>query len=137
MRQIDRFFRQTHSDYRRRFLSNFMNRQPCPTCQGERLCSEARFVTAGGKRLPQILQMNIREAHQWAGSLHFTAEQAQVAEELIKEVRDRLQFMLNVGLHYLTLNRNAPPSLAVSRSAFAWLASWDVVWWVSSMSVFH
>ena len=106
--QIDRFFRQTRSDYRRRFLSNFMSQQPCPSCQGERLSSAARFVTAGGQRLPQVLRMNIREAHHWVGELQFAAEQAEVAAELIKEVRDRLQFMLNVGLHYLTLNRNAP-----------------------------
>jgi excinuclease ABC subunit A len=108
IRQTERFFRQTRSDYRRRTLGNFMSQQPCPTCQGERLCPAARFVTAGGQRLPQVLEMNIRQAQQWVGGLQFADDQAQVAEELIKEVGDRLQFMLNVGLHYLTLNRNAP-----------------------------
>ncbi len=106
--QITRFFRQTRSEYRRRFLSGFMSRQSCPTCEGERLCPEARFVTVGGKRLPELLDLNIRQAFEWASGLRFAAEQQEVAVELVKEVADRLQFMLNVGLHYLTLNRSAP-----------------------------
>ena len=62
-RQIERFFRQTRSEWRRRFLSGFMSRQPCATCEGERLRPEARFVTVGGKRLPELLDLNIRQAH--------------------------------------------------------------------------
>ncbi len=106
--QITRFFRQTRSEYRRRFLSGFMSRQTCPTCAGERLCAEARFVTVGEKRLPELLDLNIGHAYEWASGLRFPAEQQEVAVELVKEVADRLQFMLNVGLHYLTLNRSAP-----------------------------
>ena len=108
VRQINRYFRQTRSEYRRRFMSSFMSRLPCPTCAGERLCPEARSVTVGEVRLPQLLDMNLSQAYAWASSLSFPDEQQEVAVELVKEVADRLKFMLNVGLHYLTLNRSAP-----------------------------
>ena len=106
--QINRFFRQTHSEWRREQLGQFMSRQTCPTCQGERLCPTARFVTVGGVRLPEVNQMDIRAAHAWVSSLVFAAEQSEFAVELVNEIGSRLQFMLNVGLHYLTLDRAAP-----------------------------
>ena len=52
--QLNRLFRQTESEFRRRSDMQFMGNRPCPTCQGERLCPEARFVTVGGKRLPEL-----------------------------------------------------------------------------------
>lgn len=133
---INRLFRQTKSEYMRRKYASYMNQQPCPACQGTRLRSEARAVRVGGKSLPEIGQMAIDEAHAWIVGLYgrtgqvsaseqekllrnnghkkranlpgLTAEQFQIAEEVLKEIRDRLQFMLNVGLHYLTLDRPAP-----------------------------
>jgi excinuclease ABC subunit A len=108
--QINRLFRQTKSEFRRRFYRQFMSDQPCPTCQGERLCPEARFVTIGGLRLPEVTGMTISEVHRWVTSLPklLTAEQMEIAGEVLKELSSRLQFMLNVGLHYLALNRPAP-----------------------------
>ena len=108
--EINRLFRQTKSEHRRRFYMQFMSNQPCPACQGERLCAEARFVTVGGARLPEVTTMTIAGAHEWVAGLpeQFTREQNEIAGEVLKELASRLQFMLNVGLHYLTLDRPAP-----------------------------
>jgi excinuclease ABC subunit A len=131
---INRLFHQTKSDYTRRWYASFMSRQECPTCKGTRLRSEARAVTVGGRTLPQVGAMAIDEAYTWVTHLYdgttndqrsvagvpdlpstvtrlpspLTAEQLEIATEILKEIRDRLQFMLNVGLHYLTLDRPAP-----------------------------
>ena len=113
---INRLFRQTQSDYTRRWYLSFMSQQPCPTCGGTRLCAEARYVTVGGKTFPEVTAMTIEQAHAWvealfsAGSVAdgLNAEQFEIVGEVLKELRDRLQFMLNVGLHYLSLDRAAP-----------------------------
>jgi excinuclease ABC subunit A len=121
---LNRLFRQTKSEFRRRYYMQFMSELPCPMCHGERLCAESRFVTLGGLRIPEVGEMSIAEAHTWVSSLHrhFSEEQAEIAGELLKEIRERLQFMLNVGLHYLTLNR-AAPSLSGGESQRIRLAS--------------
>jgi excinuclease ABC subunit A len=108
--EIRRLFRQTRSEHRRRYYMQFMGDCPCPTCAGERLCPEARFVTVGDRRLPEVTGMTIAQAHAWVSDLsrHLTPSQLQIAGEVLKELRTRLQFMLNVGLHYLSLDRSAP-----------------------------
>jgi excinuclease ABC subunit A len=125
---VNRLFRQTKSDYTRRWYVSFMSQQPCPTCLGTRLCVEARFVAVGGKTLPEVSAFTIEQAYDWVISLvegaaaggngpsatHPTpgavlsSEQMEIVGEVLKELHDRLQFMLNVGLHYLTLDRPAP-----------------------------
>ncbi len=107
---VKRLFRQTKSDTTRRWYASFMSQQPCPACGGARLRAEARNVTVGGKTLPEVTTMTIRQAHEWVIELgqSLTAEQVEVMGEVLKELHDRLQFMLNVGLHYLTLDRPAP-----------------------------
>jgi excinuclease ABC subunit A len=107
---INRLFRQTKSEYTRRFYGSFMSQQPCPKCQGERLCPEARFVTVGGKRLPELSSFSIAALYDWVCSLLtcLDEEQKQIGIELIEEIRQRLNFIRNVGLHYLTLDRPAP-----------------------------
>jgi excinuclease ABC subunit A len=119
---IKRRFRQTKSEYTRRWYNSFMSNQLCPTCEGSRLRPEARAVTVGGKGISDIGAMAIDEALEWVLGLHeegmagtaavsqrrLTPEQFEIAGEVLKEIRDRLQFMLNVGLHYLTLDRPAP-----------------------------
>jgi excinuclease ABC subunit A len=126
--RINRLFHKTNSEHTRRWYASFMSQQPCPACLGTRLRPEARAVTVGGKALPQVSAMAIDEAFAWVSGLYegqretrdgtsaasdrlplpFTPEQLEIAGEVLKEVRDRLQFMLNVGLHYLTLDRPAP-----------------------------
>ena len=112
---INRLFRQTQSEYTRRWYMSFMSQQPCPSCGGTRLCAEARYATLGGSTFPQVLNMTIEEAHKWVSSLSVDAngsslspEQMEVVGEVLKELRARLRFMLDVGLHYLSLARPAP-----------------------------
>lgn len=107
---IRRRFRQTKSEYTQRWYLSFMSEQPCPACQGARLRPEARGVTVGGLTLLNVGRMTIDAAYDWVTSLAgtFNPEQLEIGGEVLKEIRDRLQFMLNVGLHYLTLDRPAP-----------------------------
>jgi excinuclease ABC subunit A len=107
---IKRLAQQTASEAMRKRWLQFMREQPCPTCQGERLCPEARFVTVGGVRLPQVATMTIAQAHEWVASLpqKLTPEQLEIASEALDELGLRLQAMLNLGLHYLSLDRPAP-----------------------------
>ncbi len=124
--QVKRLFRETKSEGQRKRYSSYMNQQNCPTCQGSRLRPEARSVKVGQQTLDEICAMAIDEAYHWIVGLHLkkgvgqngqsaasnqqslSDEQFEIAEEVLKEIRDRLQFMLNVGLHYLTLDRPAP-----------------------------
>jgi len=87
-----------------------MSQQPCPACGGKRLRPESLAVTIGGLNINEVMQLNIREALHWAGNINkdLGEEEKVIAEEVVKEVQGRLQFLLNVGLHYLTLNRSAP-----------------------------
>lgn len=107
---INRLFRQTKSEYTRRHYMSFMSRLPCPKCGGERLNPEARFVTVDGIRLPVVTSWSIENLYHWISALpdHLTAEQLEIGSELIKEIRERIGFLRNVGLHYLTLDRPAP-----------------------------
>lgn len=107
---INRLFRQTKSDYTRRFYMSFMAKLPCPKCEGERLCPEARFTTVAGVRLPELGNWSIEAVHEWVRGLpaQLSAEQRQIADELLLEIGQRLGFLRNVGLHYLTLDRPAP-----------------------------
>jgi excinuclease ABC subunit A len=121
---IDRLFHQTSSELTRRWYASFMSEQPCPACAGARLRPEARAVTVGGTTLPAIGALSIADALEWVRSLYgagpaglgehdaahtaLSREELEIAGEVLKEIRERLQFMLNVGLHYLTLDRPAP-----------------------------
>ncbi|MEJ2734190.1 MAG: excinuclease ABC subunit UvrA [Anaerolineae bacterium] len=131
-----RRYLQTKSEYMRRWYMKFMSQQICPTCHGHRLRPEATATTVGNKSIHQVTALSICDALDWVEGLWpdgqneqtsraahqigcadhgsrmtnhaLTSEQFQIAEEVLKEIRDRLQFMLNVGLHYLTLDRSAP-----------------------------
>ena len=86
-----------------------MRELPCESCGGARLAPAGRSVTVGRTSLPELSALSIGEAHTWITQLPeiLDAHQNEVAEEVIKEIRERLGFMLNVGLHYLTLARRA------------------------------
>jgi len=112
---ITRLFRQTQSEYTRRWYMSFMSQKPCPTCGGSRLCAEARLATVGSSTFPDVLTMTIEDAYDWVcglssltGGQSLNAEQIEVVGEVLKELRSRLRFMLDVGLHYLNLSRPAP-----------------------------
>jgi excinuclease ABC subunit A len=105
-----RRYRQRKSESARRWYAQFMSQQPCPTCKGERLRPESAAVTVGGQTLIGVSSMSIGEAIRWVEGLwpRLSSEQFEIGEEVLKEVQGRLQFLMNVGLHYLTLDRPAP-----------------------------
>jgi excinuclease ABC subunit A len=105
-----RRYHQTKSEGMRQWYANFMSQQTCPTCQGRRLRSESAAVTVGGKTVSEVTALSIGEVLKWVESLwpEMSAEQTKIAEEVLKEIHERLQFLMNVGLHYLTLDRPAP-----------------------------
>jgi excinuclease ABC subunit A len=107
---INRLYRQTKSEISRRYYRQFMRQGPCPQCNGERLNKEARFVTLAGIRYPEVTDQSIGELLTWIRSLKakLNPRQAMIGNELIAEIEERLKFICDVGLHYLTLNRPGP-----------------------------
>jgi len=124
---VRRCYRQTQSEGMRRWYTSFMSQQPCTTCRGSRLRPEAAAVTVGGRTIIEVSALSIGEALAWVASLWdhghrgassagydtppdsaLTPDQMIIAEEVLKEIGERLQFLINVGLHYLTLDRPAP-----------------------------
>ncbi len=105
---IQRRFRETKSEAMRRMYLTYYSEKPCISCEGTKLRVESRYVKINGKSIVEISQMSIREAYDLLKNLKLAGNEKIIAEELIKEIKARLQFMLNVGLHYLTLDRSAP-----------------------------
>jgi excinuclease ABC subunit A len=103
-------FKKTAAGPRRMQLEKYMRVVHCTTCQGRRLNAQARAVRVGGKTLVDIGAMPIGDLVPWFAQMEsgLDAVRRQIATELLKEIRDRLTFLLNVGLHYLTLDRSAP-----------------------------
>jgi excinuclease ABC subunit A len=107
-------FKKTAAGPRRLQLEKYMRVLRCPDCQGQRLNPQARAVRVGGKTLVEVCAMPVGDLAAWldpqTGPLEqsFTPIQRTIAEEVLKELRGRLGFLLNVGLHYLTLDRSAP-----------------------------
>ena len=106
---IKRQYQETSSEAAREWYEGFMSEQPCAECGGARLNPAARSVTVGGETLPSLSAKSIGEAHAWVSRLpeRLSAHENEIADEVIKEIRERLSFMLNVGLHYLSLDRRA------------------------------
>jgi len=107
LNKLMRSFKTTQSESMRRYYMKFFSNKPCPTCQGERLKRESRAVKVHGKTLVELSQLTIGEASAFLEGLPLTATEAKIATELLKEIRSRLGFLVDVGLSYLTLDRNA------------------------------
>ncbi|MCL1067866.1 excinuclease ABC subunit UvrA [Shewanella olleyana] len=107
LNNMDRRYRETESNSVRDELSKFINTQPCKSCGGSRLREEARNVFIGDLTLPQLTEWSIGEAMGYFKDISFTGQKAQIAEKILKEVGDRLGFLVNVGLNYLSLDRSA------------------------------
>ncbi|MBG6628463.1 excinuclease ABC subunit UvrA [Pseudomonas aeruginosa] len=104
---LERRYRETESATVREELAKFLSTQPCPDCHGTRLRREARHVWGGDRTLPAITAMPVGEACEYAAGLSLTGRRGEIAAKILKEIRDRLQFLVNVGLDYLTLDRSA------------------------------
>jgi len=110
LKSLARRYKQTSSENSRRYYQSFMSQQPCKECSGKRLRPESLAVSIGGVNIDDVMHLNISEAYDWAVSVEsaLNLESRVIAEEVLKEIQGRLQFLLNVGLHYLTLSRSAP-----------------------------
>ncbi|OKO96010.1 Excinuclease ABC subunit A [Geobacillus proteiniphilus] len=104
---VERRYRETSSDYIREQMEKYMAEQPCPTCQGHRLKKESLAVLVGGKHIGEVAAMSVTEALAFFDGLELTEKEAQIARLILREIRDRLGFLQNVGLDYLTLSRSA------------------------------
>ena len=104
---MERRYRETESSMVREDLSRFLSSQACPECDGTRLRKDARFVFIQGISLPQITEMTVTKAGEDVSDLQLSGKRATIAEKVLKELQDRLKFLEDVGLNYLTLNRSA------------------------------
>ena len=104
---FERRLHETESDTVRDELSLMMTARPCPVCHGTRLKKEYCHVFVGGKNLPQINELSINEAYDFFSNLTLSAQENAIAERILKEIRARLSFLINVGLGYLNLARSA------------------------------
>jgi len=104
---IERRYRDTDSQMVREELAKYLSSQSCPDCKGTRLRKEARNVFIKDRDLPSIVAMPVGEARDYFETLKLRGRQGKIAEKILKELRDRFTFLVDVGLNYLTLNRSA------------------------------
>jgi excinuclease ABC subunit A len=107
MPNLTRRWRTTQSEYVKAKLHGYLSEQPCQNCNGARLRPEAVAVTAGGKNIQQLSMMTIEQSQQFFDRLKLDKEKALIAAQILKEIKVRLQFMIDVGLGYLTLDRRS------------------------------
>ncbi|MFC0117728.1 excinuclease ABC subunit UvrA [Pseudoalteromonas xiamenensis] len=107
LNNMQRRYHETESNSVREELAKYQTSQACPTCHGSRLREEARHVFIGKTNLPTVTLMSIGDALQFFTEIQLTGQKAQIAEKILKEIRDRLSFLVNVGLNYLSLERSA------------------------------
>ena len=104
---LERRYSQTQSDSMKEEYEQYMSDTPCPECHGQRLRREALAVTVGGISIAQLSEMSIRDALRFINALELTPRQQMIGAQILKEVRQRLGFLQDVGLDYLTLARAA------------------------------
>ena len=102
---MERRYRETGSDTMKQEYESFMRITPCPSCKGQRLKPEALAVTIGGKNIYEVTSMSIENLQHFLLNLELTPTQQIIGEQVLKEIRARVGFLVNVGLDYLTLAR--------------------------------
>ncbi|HWW94053.1 MAG TPA: excinuclease ABC subunit UvrA [Vicinamibacteria bacterium] len=103
-----RRMRETRSEEMRQYYQKFLSNRPCSACGGRRIRTEALGVKLGGRNIAEVTALSVAGAHAFFDSLDLKGSEAKIAAELLKEIRARLRFLLDVGLSYLTLDRPAP-----------------------------
>ncbi|NNG12983.1 MAG: excinuclease ABC subunit UvrA, partial [Halobacteria archaeon] len=104
---MQRRYRETESNVVREELARYLSTQPCPDCGGARLNLAARHVSVSGKSLPDITALPVGSSQELFGQLHLKGQRGAIAEKILKEINQRLDFLVNVGLDYLSLDRSA------------------------------
>lgn len=104
---ISRRYHETSSDYIREQMEGYMAQKPCPTCKGHRLRKEALAVKIGDQHIGQVTELSVKNAKAWVENLQLTKKEMTIAHMILREIEERLGFLMNVGLEYLTLSRSA------------------------------
>ncbi|MGI5896817.1 MAG: excinuclease ABC subunit UvrA [Oscillospiraceae bacterium] len=104
---LERRFRETQSDWARDDIATCMSAVPCPDCHGERLKKEILAVTVAGKNISEFCKMSIAQALAFVDNMELTDREKLIGDRILKEIKERLGFLNNVGLEYLTLSRSA------------------------------
>ena len=104
---MERRYHETDSTVVREELAKYLSSQPCPDCGGTRLRRDARYVLIQGINLPSITEMTVTQALEYFNYLKLTGKRAKIAEKVLKELQNRLKFLVDVGLNYLNLSRSA------------------------------
>lgn len=104
---LERRYRETASEGIREFIEAYMSAQPCAKCKGHRLKRESLAVTVGDQNMAYVTSLSIGEAQRFFSGLELTEKEQQIANLILKEINNRLGFLVNVGLEYLTLSRAA------------------------------
>ena len=107
LNNMARRYKETESNAVREDLAKYINNRPCLDCSGSRLRREARYVFLDKTNLPMVAEKSIGEALEFFEALELSGQRAKIAEKILKEIRERLSFLVNVGLNYLSLSRSA------------------------------
>ncbi|ABQ28522.1 excinuclease ABC subunit UvrA [Geotalea uraniireducens] len=107
LNNLERRYRESESDQVREELEKYMNIMPCPTCKGARLKREALFVRIDGHNICDVTALSIKDCLEFFANLHLTEKEEEIARRILKEIRERLHFLVNVGLDYLSLDRSS------------------------------
>ncbi|MCZ3367310.1 MULTISPECIES: excinuclease ABC subunit UvrA [Methanobacterium] len=107
VKRMERLFIDTKSNYMRSYIGQFMSDRKCPACNGTRLRPESRSVTVGDRTITAVVAMPIKESYKFFEELELTEMQHFIGKEILKEIRERLRFLSDVGLDYITLDRSS------------------------------
>ena len=107
LNNLQRKFMQTDSEAKREWLKQFMRDTPCITCQGKKLKHEALFVKINSKNIMDVCDLSIDSSYEFFNNLKLTETEQFIARDVLKEIKERLEFLRNVGLNYLSLNRSS------------------------------
>ncbi|MFT9599945.1 excinuclease ABC subunit UvrA [Mesobacillus sp.] len=107
LKNIERRYKETGSDYIREQMEKYMGEHACPTCKGYRLKRETLAVLVDGRHIGEVTALSVEEAHQFFQSLELSEKEMKIANMIFREITERLGFLINVGLDYLTMSRSA------------------------------
>lgn len=105
--RMERLYIETKSNYSRKYISKFMSDRKCHVCHGKRLRPEVLAVTVGGKSIADVVEMPIKNSYQFFSDLKLNEREEFIAKEILKEIRQRLKFLVDVGLDYLSMARSS------------------------------
>lgn len=107
VRRMERIYMETKSNYMRSYMGHFMSDRKCPACSGTRLRPESRSVTVGDKPITEVVEMPIKETKSFFQGLELKEREKFIGQEILKEINERLRFLVDVGLDYITLDRSS------------------------------